>query len=83
MGSLESFCVQTVNKMVGSGMEGVGGRKFRQDRTQKSAERLYYREVFRGDVVVECPILKALELTTKELMKWKAVGKKVTSIDKA
>lgn len=69
VGSLESFCGQAVYEMVPSGMEDMEEKSFCHARTTENAEAFYYRAVFRGDEVVECPELNELAPTVEEMVR--------------
>lgn len=64
-------------------MEGNGGQRLRQGTTRQSAESFYYRGEVRTNELVECLVLKELKLTTKEIIRSKAVGLEVTDHDRA
>lgn len=63
--------------------KNMGGWRFRQARSKKSAAGFYYRKMFRGDGMVECSVLKKLELTAKKIERSKAVSDRVVNYDKA
>lgn len=60
--SLESSRKKAVEAMVGSGIEDVRGRRFRQGREKNSAEVFYFRRVSRVDELLNFSVLKELEL---------------------
>lgn len=60
--SLEPCREQTAEEMVRSGIEDVGRQGFHQSKAKKSGEGFYYRKMFRGDEVMECPVLQAKEM---------------------
>lgn len=70
-------------ELVRSETEGAEERRFRQRRRKKSAERPYYRKVFRGIGVGHCFVLGELELTAIERVRWEAVDCRVESFDTA
>lgn len=49
----------------------------------KKGERTLLPQIFRGDEELECPVLRVLELTADDIVRWGALGSKMTSFDKA
>lgn len=79
--SRKPLTAKDVDEMVTNEMEKVGARRFRQGSEKKGLDGFYYRKVFRGSEVVECPVLKELELETGETLRRKAEDRKVRRFD--
>lgn len=57
----------------------LGG--FTRARGRRGLEGSDYRRVLRGNEVVECSVLRVLELMTGEMLRWKAVRNTVARSD--
>lgn len=67
---------QALREMVANDMEGVEARRFCQATRKTGLMEYHYRKVFRGDDVLQCSAFEKLEVTTREMLKWKTVSKK-------
>lgn len=81
VGALERFLEQAVDEMIVAGTGDARAEKFREDTRKSVLEGSYYRRVFRGDEVLERPVLKPLKPTAAKMLRQKAVKDRVTRFD--
>lgn len=82
VGAQEPFLGQPVGEMVTSNMKDVRAIGFCQGTRKTSGKAFQYRKVFRRAEVMECSVLKKLELTTKKMLCRRAVSDRARQSDK-
>lgn len=81
VGFLEPLSEQAENDIVGSEMEDVGTRRFRQSTRKSALKKFHQIRLFRGNEVVECAMLRKLDLTARGMLRRKAVRDGVARSD--
>lgn len=77
-GLLEPYPGQVLDRMVANETKDFGVQRFCTGTRKKCQEVLYYKRLLCEDKVVEYLALKKLEPTGAEMLRWKAVNRKVT-----
>lgn len=68
----EPLYEQRVEGMVGSARRKARSREYRQGRRKTRLRGIYYRRIFRGSETADCPILRKVNMTAREVLSDKA-----------
>lgn len=82
LGSARPFDGQDVKELVGCATEIAEPRECSQRERKTCPHGLYFTRVFRGDEVIECAVLKELNLTAWDVLSRRASNRKLDELGK-
>lgn len=82
LGSAEPFQRQGLEEIVESAREAAETRESRQEERKTSLHSFYCRRLFRDTKIMDCAVLRRMDLTAREMLRYRALEARLNKLEK-